>query len=398
MTRRLFFLLGQARGDLIRWAIAAGPDMLDFGAVGGAGDLRTITPYTDNVAEIADLLPGEQVSCRRMPAAPKSGAKLKAAAEYLIEDELAEGRDHLQIGAASTPVLVVAFAARAGIVRGWREAFSAAGIDLDILTADYLALPSTVEEASVVADGKRVIAAFAGVGLALETDLFRALAPGLFTPPPSVFRLIGEEALAKSLPEASAVDWRGPGKDAAVMGEFARALDLASPPNFLQKRLFRKKAIAGALGPWRRAAALAAALALVAFVTTIADGSRLGRAEARWNESARNVHLQRFPDFADEDPVDYARKRLAAGGEEASFLIISSRIAGTVERGDAIEIDRLRFDAGRGEYTVSVRSKSDAAIETFKADLARAGVAASDSGGFRRIGEFWSGDLKARLQ
>lgn len=398
MTRRLFLLLGQRESDLVRWAIASGPEVLDFGAVEGAGGLATLAPYTDDVGEIVALLPGEKVACRRMPSAPKSAGKLKAAAVYLMEDELAEATGALHVGAAASPALAVAFAARAEIVRGWRAAFEAASLDIDTLSADYLALSSTIEEATVVADGDRVVAAFAGVGFAIEKEQFRALAADLFAAPPSVFRLIGEETLTKSLPETSAVDWLGPGKDAAVLAEYARALNAKAPPNFLERRFVRKKALAGVLGPWRRAAALAAGLAAAALVATAADGIRFARAEAAWNASAKMLHTQRFPEAASADAVEHARKRLAAGGDDASFLLISSRIAATAEKGGDVEIDRVRYDAARGDFIVSVRSKSDAAIETFKTELASAGVAADDSGGFRKNGEAWTGDLKARLQ
>lgn len=398
MTRRLIFLLGRTEADLVRWAIADGGEVLDFGAAEGAPGLAAIAPYASDVGEVVALLPGEQVACRRMPTAPKSGAKLKAAAAYLMEDELAEATEFLQVAAASTPALSVALAARATIVRGWLAAFETAGIDIDVLTADYLALSSSVEEATLVEDGARVIAAFAGVGFAIEKDLFRSLAVGLFATPPAAFRVLGDDAICAALTEGSEIERLGPSGDAAVLRAIAKALDAAASPNFLQKRLFRQKQLAGALGPWRRAAALAAGLVAVGFLSTIVEGVQLSRAEARWTESAKELHAQRFPDAADEEPVAYARKRLASGGDEAPFLLITSRVAVAVEANDAIDIDRLRFDSARGDYTVSIRSKSDAAVEAFKADLARAGVAAADSGGFRKTGEFWSGDLKARLQ
>jgi type II secretion system protein L len=398
VTRRLILLLGETQTERIRWAAANGGEVLQSGGLEGADALKELTSLARDGGEIVALLPGQQVSCRRLPTAPRNAAKLRQAARYLMEDELAEAAERLEIGAAAAPSRTIAFAARADIVRGWRETFSEAGLDIDILSTDYLCLSSGAQEASIVADGGRILVAFAGIGLAVEAELFEKLAPGLFAEAPSVIAFIGEERLSKSFPGASAVDWLGPSDDRAVLGALARALASASPPNFLQKRLFRGKALSAAFGPWRRSAALAAGLGGAFLVSMAADGARLARAEARWTESARDLHRAHFPEAASEDPAEFARKRLAAGGDEAQFLLISARIAQTTQASDGVDIDRIRFDAGRGDYVVSLRSESDGAIEAFKTGLAAAGIAATDSGGFRRNGEFWTGDLKVRLQ
>jgi len=398
MTRRLLFLLGQTEREIIRWAIADGSEVLDFGAIEGVAGLAAVAPYAGGVSETVALLPGEQVASRRMATAPRSGAKLRAAAAYLMEDELAESTELLQVGAGSIGSRPVAFAARTEIIRGWRAAFKAAAIDLDVITADYLALSCSSEEATIIEDRGRVIAGFESGGCTLEKDLFRALAPGLFERPLPRFVVFGDDALCAALPEGSATERRGPSGDALLVGVFARALNASVPPNFLQRSFFQRKQLASAFGPWRRAAALAAAFAGAGFLTMIADGTRLARSEARWMESVQDLHQQRFPEAASENPVEYARKRLAAGGDDASFLTITSRIAAAVASNDAVRIDRIRFESVRGDYLISIRSNTDSAIVAFKADLARAGIAAAESGGFRKSGGFWSGDLKVRFQ
>lgn len=93
-----------------------------------------------------------------------------------MEDELAEAVELVQVGTASGQS-AVAMAARADVVRGWLAAFEGAGIDLDVLTADYLALASSNDRATIIEDRARVIAAFAGTGCALEKDLFALWRP-----------------------------------------------------------------------------------------------------------------------------------------------------------------------------------------------------------------------------
>jgi type II secretion system protein L len=398
MPTALFFLLGPAQDRSIRWASASGGEVIAGGSLPDAEALGEVASYGASAATVIALLPGEQVACRRMPAAPKGGTKLKAAARYLMEDELGEATEDLKVGAAASRDVAVAYAARADIVDGWLAAFAAAGIDVDILSADYLALTSSTHEASIVIDGDRAIAAFAGVGLALEADLFSELAPDLFAQAPSVFHIVGEESLIRNLPSNSAVDWLGPADEAGVLREFARALGAGAPPNFLESRFIRKKAFLAAAGPWRRTAALAACLAGVAFLSFLIEGARNSRIAARYIEGAKSLHQQAHPAAASEDPVAFARQRLAASGPQASFLTLSSRVATALEQQTEVEVDRIRYDAARGEFVFTVRSVSDAAVESFKAELASIGVAAQDSGGFRKTGDFWSGDLSARLQ
>lgn len=398
MTAMLILLLGDGLQRPIRWAKVADGKIQRSATADGAAGLASLAEEAGEFGSLVALLPGEQVAVRRMPAGPKNRTKLRSAARYLMEDELAEAGDALEINAAQSKDLSVAFAARADIIRGWVQAFADAGLDCDVLSADFLALPSTAEEATVLIDGERVVAAFAGVGFALEADLFRAVSPKIFAEGPALFRVIGEDEIAKSLPPTSAIDWLGPADMAAILGHYARAIGENPPPNFLPKPFFRKRALMAAATPWRRAAMIAASLAGAFLIYLGGDAARASRVEARWAKAAREVHERAFPEAAAQDPAAHARSLLAGGGGGPSFVALASRLAAALGPKDDVEVDRIRWDAARGDLVISVRTKSDAAIDAFKAALTANGLDAQDNGGFRRDGEEWAGDVSARLK
>lgn len=397
MSATLLLLLGADLSAPIRWARIEAGDVAASGVAANADELAQAAAAAGEVAGAVALLPGETVAVRRMPQGPKDRAKLKTAARYLMEDELAEAGDALEVSVAHGRDLAVAYAARAEIIRGWLAAFARAGVECDVLSADFLALPSTAEDASILVDGGRVVAAFAGVGFAAEADLFGSLAPEIFAGGPALFRVIGEDDVALHLPASAARDWLGPADETAILRQYAAALAAAPPPNFLRKPLFRKRAILAAAAPWRRAGLIGAGLAATLAVFLAGDALRAMRVEGSWNAATREVFARAFPEAAGEDPAAFARRRLEDGGG-ASFVALASRMSAALGSNEDVEITRLRFDSGRAEMIVSVRTTSDGAIEGFKAALAESGLAAQDSGGFRRDGEFWAGDLSARLR
>jgi type II secretory pathway component PulL len=63
-----------------------------------------------------------------------------------------------------------------------------------------------------------------------------------------------------------------------------------------------------------------------------------------------------------------------------------------------ISIERIRFDAARGQYVFSIRSTSDAGIEAFRTGLLSLGIEATDNGGYRRNGDLWVGEMTARAR
>lgn len=394
MSDLLLLLLGPSTDAPLRWGAFDGARLLEGGWIDNAEALSDLPESAKGARRVAALLPGEQVASRPMTTAPKGAVRLRAAAAYLMEDELGENADALRIAVATDRAPPVAIAARNEIIGNWLSALAQAGLECDVLSADYLALPLNGETALVVADGERVIAAFNGTGASIELDLFAELAPQLFGAQKRV-ALIGDPGLAKLLPGET--DFLGEADDARILSIFADAVRASAPANFVQAKLFNRKALETVIAPWRRVGMLAAALAGLLFLSVIVDGVRAERIANRWEAAAERLHRQYFPEEENVDPVAFARGRLNEGGG-SSFLFLSSKFAEALAANDEIEIDRIRYNAARGEFVVSIRSRSDAAIEALKTTLAEAGVTAQDSGGYRNIGGVWTGELSARAR
>lgn len=398
MSDLFLLLLGAAPDEPLRWGAFGGGRLVEGGWAENAAALSSLTAKAQAAERVIALLPGEQVACRVFSAAPRGASKQQAAANYLMEDELGEPADALRIGVAAERAASIAIAVRASIFEAWLEAFTAAGIACDVLSADYLALPSDAESATVVAEHGRVIAAFAGVGAAMEREMFAALAAQLFADPAMRISIAGEAALGKIIPKTAVIDWLGETDDARILSIFGEATLANAPPNFLRKRMLNRKAIAATIAPWRRAGLIAASLVGVLLLGVIVDGAREAREADRWRRAAAALHRQYFPENVAADPVTFARRRLSQGGGAQSFLWLASRFSDVLEANESVQIDRIRFNAARGEFVVSITSETDAAIETFKSALAAAGVATQDSGGYRSAGGVWTGELTARAQ
>lgn len=382
----------------MRWGSFAAGDLIEGGWINAAAELAVLTEKAAATERVIALLPGEQVACRALPSAPRGAAKLRAAAGYLMEDELGEPVAALTIAVATNRPQPIAFAVKTEILNAWREAFSAAAIDCDSLSADYLALPTAADQAMVIAERDRVIAAVGGIGASVERALFSAVAERLFPNPDMRVSLVGDSSLTRLFPQADTVDWIGDVDDGRILSIFADAVRSAPPPNFLQTSMISRKAVVAAIAPWRRAAMIAATLAGVLLAGAVVDGVRATREANRWTAAAAELHQKFFPDSPTADPAAFARRRLNQGGGAQSFLWLSSRFADALESNEGVQIDRIRFNAARGEFIVSIQSDSDAGIESLKSTLAASGVIAQDSGGYHSDGGVWKGELTARAQ
>jgi type II secretion system protein L len=398
MADVLILCLGATLEAPLRWGRFDGARLVEGGWIENAASLHALTAHAAAVETTVALLPGEQVAARRAKSFPKGAAKARAAAAYLMEDELAEAADRLHVAVAARDGVNLALAVKASIVEGWLGAFGAGGVRCDILSADYLALPSSGEDATIIFEDERVVAAHNSAGFALDGDLFAALSPQLFEPPPLRVAAIGNRAYASRLPAQSAIDWVGPADDARILALFGGAISLAPPPNLLQGAFQKRRALMPSFMPWRRAGVIAAAAIGVLFVGIAAEALRAEGDARAWREGASRIHGERFPEAGAENPVDHARRILAQGGGDNSFLALAARFSKAIETSDGVEIERMRYNAARGEFIVSVRSASDVGIEQFKTTLAALGVTTQDSGGYRRSGGEWTGELAARLQ
>ena len=421
MSEYLIALLGEEPSAPIHWSVwrDGGVSRLarceDIGAFGRVA----ANAIAEGIA-IAAVLPGDLAAYRSLPTPPKNQKKFKAAAALLLEDEIAEPVEEMHIAVGVRPdsnggegrVLAI----KRSEVEAWVEAFTEIGAPLSYLTCDFLCLPGERDRPVVFALGDRLIAHDGRRGFSVEAslggDLLSSMLKdsaadedaddaaedsdaavvakkpkmGIYTDP--------DQAAQRLTPGC---DRLGEANERTLLALAGEAMASGAATNLLQGE-FRPASTGGVqLGEWRRAAILAGAAIALSLVVSLADGRRTGALAAHYDAEAHRIHGEAFPTANVLDIRRHARAQLSKGGG-VSFIDIARRIEIALGDNDGVSIDRIQFDAARGIFTFSLRSRSNEEIDRFRAALASAGVTASDSTGYRRQGDAWVGDMTARVQ
>lgn len=398
MIDLVVFRPGQTPLDPVAWAAFSDGAVGDAGRVADVASLVAIADRWPADARLVAVLPGEQIAMRELVAPPRQSAKLHAAAAYLLEDELAQPIEDLHI-VVSAGEPRVAFAIAKATMEMWLGAFDGASIALSEVCADFACIAGSPATAVLVADRDRLIASRGVAGFAAEIGLAEMVAPAFL-------RAAGDAAIiAYGAHDAvggwteAPVDRRPLAHEADLLVLFGAALTAkAAPTNLLAGAYRRRSPRAFRFGAYKRPAALAASLAALAVVSAAAAGLRDARVAAIYEESARTMHKTAFPTFDGADIRGHSRQILADGVKSASFLDLAARLDAGLESHDGVAIDRIRYDGARGQFIFSIRSDSDAGIERFREALDAQGLVATDSGGYRRAGDAWIGEMSARAK
>ncbi|MFZ5617126.1 MAG: type II secretion system protein GspL [Pseudomonadota bacterium] len=398
MTDLAVFKLGQSPEDPVAWGAFAAGVIGEAGRVANVAALTLIAGRLPPDTRMVAVLSGEQAAMRAIPAPPKQSAKLKAAATYLLEDELAEPVDDLHI-IVSSGVPRGAYAISKTLMASWLAAFDAAGVVLSEMTIDFACIGGSQTACVFVGDKDRIIASRGDAGFAAERDLAEAVAPAFIA-------AAGDAAIIAYGAHDRVARWAGVPierrplpHEVDVLALFGAHLSAkGAAANFLAGEFRRKTAQSFKLGPWRRPATLAAGLAAAAIVSAATAGIRDGRIASTYEKSAEAMHKSAFPTFSGGDIRAHSRQILADGVQAASFLELASRLTASLEGHDGVAIDRIRYDGARGQFAFSIRSDSDAGIEAFRAALDAHGLVGTDNGGYRRAGEAWIGEMSARVK
>jgi len=399
VSETLILVLGHSPGAPVHWAFLGSAGLVEAGVCPSAEALRQIAPRADAARRVAALLPGEQVAMRMIAAPPKNAGKFRAAAAYLLEDELAEGLEGLHIATAIKDGAGLAFAVKKSIMTAWLDAFAGAGLTPDFLSADYALLPSSTDTAVVIFESLRIIGAVDGEGFAAE----RPFADGLMTSllhNEAIERVVafGESDIERIDFAGKAVEWRGAADPASLFYLYHDGLGHNNgAPNFLQGAYRKKRDWRGALEPWRRTGALAAACLAGLLFVMIADGLRASRLATAFDDKAQSLHASTFPEAAERDPRAHARQILAAQSPARTFLHLSADFAGGIEEASDIQIDRIRYNAARNEFSVNLRFNDINDLERLKQSLAARGIEATEAGGVQRAGAQYVGELRIDL-
>lgn len=400
--------LGETPDDPVAWGAFGDGALVEAGRVDALADLPSVIGRSSPDARIVGVLRGEQVAMRALKTLPRRSAKVNAAAAFLLEDELAEavGDLHFVVSAGEPRT---AFAISKPVIDGWLEAFGEAGVAVKELVPDFAAIGGAPQTLVIVCDDERLIVSNGAAGFAAETPIAA----------PAVASLIGKSGIGNSGETASIIiygpdnvsgplfdtlldrpaDRRALVHETDILAIFAAALTARPAPTNMLQGAYRQRRSGGLkAGVYQRPAMLAAAAVALVAVSGAAAGVRDARVASVYETAAEAMHKAAFPAFDGADIKTHSRSVLSDGVKAASFLDLSARLAGALKDADGVAIDRVRFDGVRGQYMFSIRSNTDAGIEAFRAALDQHGLVATDSGGYRRSGEAWVGEMSARAK
>jgi type II secretory pathway component PulL len=77
--------------------------------------------------------------------------------------------------------------------------------------------------------------------------------------------------------------------------------------------------------------------------------------------------------------------------------MISDALAESLTNESGVQIDRIRFNGARGDYSVNLRFADIAQFEAVKRTLESKGMTTAESGGVRRSGNVYLGELRVGL-
>ncbi|MCS6627071.1 type II secretion system protein GspL [Roseibacterium beibuensis] len=342
-------LIPALAGEPAPWMIVA-PD-------GAVLDRGLLTPHDGGRPEpmrTVAICPGADVSIRWLDLPPGGAAQLRAAAAWRLRDDLAATPDRVAtvVGPPAGPdqPRLVAMVSH-DLLQAWTDYLDTVGLPADVVTPDMLTLaePDEDDVVQAVTFGENVALRGRGFAATVQPDL--------------VDLVVGDRRVM-AIENAAAVE---------------RALTRAalSPLVNLLDSGVRDRSI-GRPG-WRRAAGLAAALALSPLLLTAAAAARDDMAARRLEVETVEAIAAVAPDLAREsDPVAALRRRAAAAPPPGGVTASAAALFTAVEAIEGVEIDAFLAAPDDGvRATLSHPGWSD--MQELDRRMADAGMAVTEN-------------------
>ncbi len=300
------------------------------------------------------VTPGGDVLVRWLDLPPGSTAQGRAAAAWMLRDQVAASPDRLAtVLGPPTPAgepRLVAVVSRS-LIEAWTDYLAALGVRAEVFVPDVLTLsePGTADDLSAVSFGE---------GMALRGRRFAA------TVQPDLVELIAAGRRVVPIQDPAAVE-------RALV-----AAALAPPINLLDTGEREAKAAGG----WRRAAVLAALVVLSPLVLTVAGAVRDDMAAREARSGALAAIAAAAPDLAREsDPVEALRRRVVSAPPPGGVTAAAAALFTAVEAVEGAELDILIADPEDGvKATVSHPAHGDMAV--IRRSMAGAGMSVTETG------------------
>lgn len=324
------------------------------GVVVDRGELTLDGAGAPEVMHTVAVTPGADVLVRWLDLPSGSAAQARAAAAWMLRDQVAGAPDRLWtvLGPPSAPgeprlVAVVS----ASLIEAWTDYLAALGVSAAVMIPDVLTLaePAAEDELSAVAFGDGVALRGRHFAATVQADLVDLVAAGR--------RLVAVE-------------------DPAIV---ERALvEAARVPviNLLDTGVRERAAGSG----WRRAAVLAGLAVVSPLLLLVTAAARDDMAADRARSGALTAIATAAPGVAGEpDPIGALRRRVATAPPPGGVSAVAAALFTAVEGVEGAELDILIADPDSGvKATISHPDYSD--MTAIKSSMAGAGLTVTETG------------------
>jgi general secretion pathway protein L len=313
---------------------------------------------------IVVLVSGADCLLTRVSIPGGSRQKLLRAVPYALEEQISEEVENLHFAVGSTqvddawPVAVI----NKQFMDELTEDFSEAGLDVQQVTPEVLALPYSDDETSVLVENDvALVRTDSTTGFAVDSDNLGILLAAQMTDDESALSPLRLFVREDSL-RADMMELVGETRVEPFTGDpinvFAQGLDTRSI-NLLQGAYSRSRDWAALLRPWRATAALLVAGILVSNVVMGVDYFRLNKESEQLRAQIEQTFKEALPEtrrivnprIQMQQQLDKMQRQQGAGGGFLSLLGQS----GSVLRGkEGVEVSAATFRAGRLDVELTV--------------------------------------------
>lgn len=407
-----------------RWSVVRRGAIIAEGRVEPGANLQA--PADMAIERAVMVLPSEDVFIRRLPVPGQSERDARRAAPFLIEDQIAQPLDDVEVslGPVGSDGARWLAAVDHGLLKRWREMLPGLGVAQLHTVPDGLLLAGHGSDLTVMGYGDRVVfqtragdlgattaeQASRDLDAALSDPVCGAIEPHLLAP---VLAGLGRRVSLRTALLSPELD---PGSlasaDASLSVNRIEAPDLrlaaaALPvetlgalPAIFGDAFAAKLDWSGMLQPWRWAAALALVAVLSGAGLLTGQAVYLDDRASRYEAATEEQFRQLFPDARIVNVSAQMRQALSSlsGGSPsgAGFLPLASVLAQVISDVDGVQVDSLRYDASRGELSVTALYSGFGDFERLR-QAAEARGAVLEDGGARQSATGVAGEFTVRL-
>jgi len=407
----------------LRWSVVRTGAVIAEGIL--APGATVATPAGTVIERAVVVLPSEDVFIRRLPVPGQSERDARRAAPFLIEDQIAQPLEDVEVslGPVGSDGARWLAALDRSLLKSWRDRLSGLDVSQLHIVPDGMVLTGHGGDLTVMGYGERVVfqtrAGDLGAGdedaardfdAALADPVCGAVEPHLLTP---VLAGLGRRLSPKRVlisPELNPAALAPDDTPIAIKRVEAPDLRLAAAalpvealnalPAIFGDAFAAKLDWGDMLRPWRWAAGLGLVAVLGASALMMGQAAYLDDRASRYQAAQEAEFRQLFPEARIVNVSAQMRQALngvsGGGAGGAGFLPLASMLAGVLEDVDGVRVDSLRYDASRGELSVTALYSGFGDFERLRQDAEARGAVLED-GGARQSAAGVAGEFTVRL-